>query len=123
MKAQVSALTAHGDTTKTLIDTLTVPATARMIMGVWCYACASAAITSAEPVSGILELESDDLSLTPMQLPLDIINALTSGAVAYSPRVWNVNIPVKGGEKIRGYVTMDLAQTGAQKARFGFIYQ
>lgn len=121
MKAQVSALTATGDTTKTLIDTITIPASSKMIVGVWAYAGAAAAMTTAEPVTGILELESDDLPLTPMQLPLDCIQVLTSGAVAYQPRVWNVSIPVKGGEKVRGYVTMDMAQTGALKARFGFI--
>jgi hypothetical protein len=121
MKAQTSTLTATGDTVKTLIDTLTVPASAKMIVGVWCQAVAAATMTSGEAITGMLELESDDLNLTPMQLPLDCVQVLTSGAVAFSPRVWNVMIPVKGGEKIRGYVTMDVAQTGGLKARFGFI--
>ena len=121
-KAQAGTATATGDTTKTSLGTLTVPATARRIIGIWGYASAGAAITTAEGVTGILELESEDLSLQPLQLPLDVIVVLTSGAAAYSPRVWAVNIPVKGQEKITGYMTMDMAQTGALKGRFGLLY-
>lgn len=122
-KAQVSALTATGDTTKTIIDTITTPLGARSIVGVWCQAVAAATLTSGEAPTGILELESSDLNLQPMQLPLDVVQILTSGAVAFSPRVWNVNIPLSSGQaRISGYVTMDMAQTGGLKARFGFIY-
>lgn len=123
MKAQSSALVASGDTTKTLIETLQVPQNARMIVGIWAYACAAAAITTAEQASGILELESPDINIQPLQLPLDIVGVLTSGAFSLSPRIFPANIPVSGGERISGYVTMDVAQTGAFKARFGFIYE
>jgi hypothetical protein len=74
-------------------------------------------------VTGIVELESDDLPLTPLQFPLDCVIVLTSGSVAFQPRVWGVNIPVNGGEKIRGYMTMDMALTVAYTGRFGFIYE
>jgi hypothetical protein len=122
MKCQVSAATATGDTVKTLIDTLTVPATAKKIIGVWSYAVGAATLTSGEAVPGIIELESDDIALVPFQLPLECVVILTSGTTAFSPRVWNVSVPVNGGEKIRGYITMDMAQTGALKGRFGLIY-
>lgn len=122
MKAQCSTKTACGDTTKTLIDTITVPQTVKAIIGFWAYAMGGAGMTTLENVSGIVELESDDLPLTPMQFPLDIVCVLTSGSVAFQPRVWGVNIPVNGGEKIRGYMTMDMAITVANTGRFGFIY-
>ena len=122
MKAQTSILTATGDTVKTLIDTITIFVFVRAIVGIWAYALAGAAMTTAEAITGILELESDDLPLVPLQLPLDCVSALTNGGVGFSPRVWNVNIPVKGQEKVKGYVTMDMAQTGALKARWGLIY-
>lgn len=122
-KAQVSAATAAGDTTKTIIDTLTIPQNVKRIVGVWCHAVAGAGITTVENVTGIFELESDDLSLTPFQLPLDCVVVLTSGTAAFNPRVWPTNLPVNGGEKVRGYVTMDMAQTVANKARFGLIYE
>lgn len=121
-KAQSSALTATGDTTKTLIDTITTPLGAKAIVGVWAYASAAATLTSGEQVSGLLELESSDINLQPMQLPLDIIAILTSGATTQNPRVWNLNIPLSGQARINGYMTMDVAQTGALKGRFGFIY-
>lgn len=119
--AQTSALTASGDTTKTLIDTITVPASARTIKQIWAYGVAAATLTTGEAVTGIIELESPDVALQPMQLPLDCVTVLTSGAVAFSPRVWNVDIPVPGQAKINGYITMDMAQTGALKARFGIV--
>jgi hypothetical protein len=121
--AQSSALTAAGDTTKTLIDTIQVPQTATAIVGVWGHALGGPGSTTLENFTGIIELESPDIALQPMQFPLDCVVVLTSGSVAISPRVWPVNIPVHGGERISGYVTMDMAITVANKARFGFIYQ
>ncbi len=121
-KAQVSDATATGDTAKTLIGTITVPQSARTIIGVWCHALAGAGMTTLENITGIFELESPDVNLQPLQLPLDCVTVLTSGVGAVSPRVWPVNIPVSGGAKISGYVTMDMAQTVAGKARFGLIY-
>lgn len=114
----ISALTAHGDTTKTKIDGLKLPNDCRAIVGVACYADAAATLTSAEPVTGILELESNDMNIVPCQIPLHRVNILTSGAVSGNVVPYPVMIPTKGGETVNGYVTMDLAQTGAQKARF-----
>jgi len=116
-KQACSALTATGDTTKTLIDTFTVPAGCTKIIGVSCVPTANATLTIAEAVSGILELESDDVGITPAQFLLDVVNILTSGAVAYNPTQWPASIPVKGGDRIKAYVTMDMAQTSAFKAR------
>lgn len=123
IKAQASAATATGDTTKTLIDTITLAATARRIVGVWCYAVAAAAMTTAETLCGIFELESSDVNIVPMQFPLALVSALTSGVAALNPQIIPVDIPVKGQEKISCYVTKDMAETGAVKARFGLIYE
>jgi len=122
-KAQVSASTATGDTVKTLIDTLTVPQSVKRIVGAWCYAVGGAGLTTLENMTGIFEFESDDLPMVPLQLPLDCVTQTGAGATAFNPRVWPLNMPVAGGEKIRGYVTMDMAVTIASKARFGFIYE
>ena len=118
----VSASTALGDTVKTAIDTLTVPQSATQIIGIWGYSAGGPGLTTLENQSGMLELESPDINLQPLQLPLDVIAVLTNGAVAFSPRVWAVNIPVKGGAKITGYMTMDMAITVANKGRFGLIF-
>lgn len=121
-KSQVSTKTAHGDTTKTLIDTITVPDGVSQIVGVCAHAEGGAGITTLENISGILELESDDAPITPAQFLLDNTMVLTSGTAVHSPRVWPCNIPVKAGNRIKGYVTLDLAQTVAGTARFMLIY-
>lgn len=121
-KAQVSACTAAGDTVKTKIDELQVPQSCKAIIGVWCHALAGAGLTTLENVTGIFELESPDVALQPLQFPLEQVGVLTSGTPAIPTKVWPVNIPVSGGEKITGYVTMDMAMTVANKARFGLIY-
>jgi len=123
IKAQMSALTATGDTVKTLIDTITMIQSAKKIIGIWCYAIAGAVLTTAEAATGVIEFESDDAPIAPLQLPLDVVSMLTGGAVAFSPRIFPVDIPVSGQSKIKGSVTMDMAQTGGLKARFGFIIE
>jgi len=122
-KSQMSALTASGDTTKTIVDTLQVPQGAKRIIGIWQYGLAAATLTTGESVSGVMEYESSDINLVPLQLPLPMVDILTSGAAAINPFIFPVDIPVHGGERIAGYVTMDMAQTGGLKARFGFIYE
>jgi hypothetical protein len=123
IRAQVSDLTASGDTTKTLIGTITLAATARRIIGVWCYGIAAAAMTTAETLTGFFELESSDVNIVPLQLPMALVSALTSGAVGFNPQIIPVDIAVKGQEKISGYVTKDMAETGSVKARWGIIYE
>lgn len=126
MKSQASAILAVGTTTattRTLIDTITTPQSARMIVGIWAYIAGGAGVTTLENLSGIFDLDSPDYPLTPLQLPLDIAGALSSGAFAFSPRIFPANIPILGGGKVLGYVTLDLAQTIAHKARFGLIYE
>jgi hypothetical protein len=121
-KSQVSTATATGDTSKTLIDTITVPDGVSRIVGVCAQAVAGASVTIAEPITGILELESDDAPVTPAQFILDCVVLLTSGMAAFNPRVWAVSIPVKAGNRIKGSITMDMAMTGALKGRFMLIY-
>lgn len=118
---QASTLTATGDTVKTLIGALDVPKTAKKIVGVGGYAVAAATLTTGEQASGILELESPDLNLQPMQIPLDIVGVLTSGAFALKPTIIPVDIPCTGLETISGYMTMDVAQTGAFKGRWFLV--
>ena len=118
---QAGDATATGDTVKTSMGTITIPSAARRIVGFWAYGVAAATLTSGEAASGLLELESPDVALQPLQVPLDVVDVLTSGATSFSPRVWACNIEVSGNARITGYITMDVAQTGALKGRFGII--
>ena len=120
---QASALTASGDTTETLIDTQTLSSRAKRIVGLWAYGCAAATMTSGEVSSGIVRFDSPDFTMSPCQIPLSIFNILTSGAAALEVRIIPVNIPCVGSSRVSAYVTMDMAQTGGVKARFGVIYE
>jgi len=121
--ADCTAATATGDTTETLMGTITLSAKARKIKAVWAYASAAATMTIAEVQTGIVRLDSADVSLAPFKFPLDQITLLTSGAVGLPTHIIPVDIPVLGMAKIDCYVTMDMAQTGALKARVGIIYE
>ena len=121
LKYLTSLATACGDTTKTLIDTITLPAGTRSIIGVWVHAMAGPGFTTLENVTGFLELESPDINLQPCQVPLEPVGMLTGGAVSSQIHTWPLNASVKGSERISGYITMDMAQTVANKARFGLV--
>ena len=121
--ASAGPITAHGDTVKTSIGTITIPKTVKKICGVWCYAAGGAGLTTLENLSGIFELESPDINLQPLALPLDIIACLTEGAGGFRPSIFPVDIPVGGGERVTCYVTIDMAQTVAGTCRFGLLYE
>lgn len=123
IKAQAGTSTALGDTTKTSMGTITVPATARRIVGIWGYAVGGAGNTTLENLSGIMELESPDINIQPLQLPLDTLALTGTGMSQHSPRIFPANIPVSGNEKITCYMTLDLAQTIANTGRWGLIYE
>lgn len=123
LKYLVGASTAAGDTTKTSLGTITLPAGSKQIVGVWGYAVGGPGITTLENVTGIIELESQDINIVPCQIPLDPVAVLTSGVGTFTPKVWPMNIPVKGGERVQGYVTMDMAQTVANTCRFGLVVE
>lgn len=123
--ASVTKATALGATgIKTLIDTLTVPGGGvSKIVGVWSSNMGGATMTTGQPITGIVELESQDTSVLPLQLPLDSVSILTSGAQSLSPRIVPVNIPVAAGNRIACYITLDLTNTAALTGRVGVIYE
>jgi len=121
--AQASGTTATGDTVETSIGTITITQKASRIVAVWAYAMAGAIMTSAESITGIVRFASADLSLAPLSFPLHLINILTSGAIGFNPQFIPVNLPSQGNPIVEGFVTMDMAQTGALVARFGVVTQ
>jgi hypothetical protein len=121
LKYLVGASTAAGDTTKTSLGTIQLPAGTRTIVGAWGYAMGGPGFTTLENVTGIIELESPDINIQPCQFPLEPAGMLTGGGISSQTKVWPINASVKGGERITGYVTMDMAQTVANTARFGLV--
>lgn len=125
IKYLVGASTAAGDTVKTSLGTITLPAGSRQILGAWAYAVGGPGATTLENVTGIVELESPDVNIQPCQFPLEQVAAVlgTGMATGLQTKVWPMNAPVRGTERITGYVTMDMAQTVANTARFGLVVE
>ncbi len=116
---QVSAATARGAVgIKTAIGTITTPKTSSKITAVWSQILGGALLTTAEAVSGILELDSPDIS-TPQQFPTDQVNMLTGGSAQLPVHIIPVNIPCPGGADVVGSITMDDTVTGALLLRWG----
>jgi hypothetical protein len=122
LKSQVSASTATGDTVKTLIDTVTLIAGAKKIVGFAVSILGGLGMTTLENVTGIVELESSDFpNFMPQQYILDQVSLTGTGMAALSPKVWPMNIPCKGQERIAIYVTMDVTLAINPRARAQFI--
>jgi len=118
---QASVATARGATgIKTAIGTIIVPKSATKIIGVWSQVLGGGLLTTAEAVSGILELESPDIS-GPLQFPTDQQNMLTGGSAQLPAHIIPTNIPVAGGASVVGSITLDDAVTGALLLRWGCV--
>lgn len=117
--------TATGDTVKTLMGNITVPADANRLVLICGYASGAATMTSGEPITGIMTIESDEGGFPTQVIPLDVVDVLTSGAAAYPLSKWNCSIGVEGMRNgtIRCYITMDVAQTGGLKGRVTLMFE
>jgi hypothetical protein len=116
---QASVATAHGATgIKTLIGNIVIPKSATKIKAVWSVVLGGALLTTAESISGILELESPDVS-GPLQFPLDQENMLTGGDAHLPAHIIPVDIDVAGGATVSGYATLDDTVTGGLLFRWG----
>lgn len=106
----VTALTAQNatETTKTLIDTYTVPQGVTKLIEVGAM-LSMAGVTTLESVGFILELECDDSSNWggTQQFASDTVIPLTSGAPVLPARVHDCNIPVQPGAHIKFSTTFN----------------
>ncbi len=119
---QTSDSTATGDTTKTLIDTLTVPQGVSKLVGI-AVVWGGAGVTTLEGVSGILTLESDTMDWRNLAIPMEPSVPLGTGLTCTpATKVWPCDVAVVPGATIKGSVTMDMAQTINPTARFVLAY-
>lgn len=121
--ADCTDATASGDTTETLVGTITLSSRAKRIIGVWSTMIGAAALTHSENVSGIIRLDSPDFTIAPFKFPTAQLASITSGMTSYEPRIIPVNIPCTGSGRVTAYVTNDMALTGAHKTRVGVVYE
>ncbi len=122
--SSVGAIVAAGDTVKTTLGELEVPAGASKLIGVACHALGGPGNTTLENVTGMFELESRTVAnLIPCQFLLDCVPVLTSAPASVKPTIWPVDVPVAPGNKIECFVTMDMAQTIANTCRWMAIWE
>lgn len=126
-KSMVSALTAQAatETTKTLVDTLTVPQGVNKLIGVGAQVN-GAGTTTLEGIAAILELESDDMSPwggTQQFLIFGCANGNGAGWVALNPYIHPTNIAVTPGSHIKCSMTFDLAQTINPSSRIQLVFE
>lgn len=126
-KSIVSALTAQNatETTKTLVDTITVPQGVKALVGVGAQVN-SAGSTTLEGMASILELESDDMSPwsgTQQFLVNGMVNGNGAGWVGLNPYIHPTNIPVTAGAHIKCSMTFDLALTINPSSRVQLVFE
>lgn len=126
-KSIVSALTQQNatETTKTLIDTITVPQGVKALVGVGAQ-INGAGTTTLEGLGAILELESDDMSPwsgTQQFLINGMVNGNGAGWAALNPYIHPTNIPVTAGAHIKCSTTFDLAQTINPACRVQLVFE
>lgn len=127
-KSMVTAATSMSatETTKTLIDTVTVPQGVKALVGVGIQILGgTAGVTTLENVGGIVELESDDMAPWggTQQFLTGALSVLTSGTAWVAPVVHPTNIPVTPGAHIKYSATMDLALTINNKVRGQLVFE
>lgn len=121
-KQQVTASAVVNTTSKTAVDTVVVPQGVTKIVGVAGMHMGAATLTTGQPLTGMYELESDDIPITPAQFLMDGVNVLTSGAFSLKPTQWPCDISVVPGARIRVFAQLDMAQTGSVRTRVQITY-
>lgn len=114
------------ETTKTLIDTITVPQGVKALIGVGANIWGgTAGTTTLEAMGGLLELESDDMSPWggTQQFLTPAANGNGAGWAANNPYIHPTNIPVTPGAHIKVSCTMDLALTINNKIRAQLVFE
>ena len=115
-KRGATPATATALTVKTLMGNLTVPGGVTKIDSVCGYIAGKVSLTIAEMPSGIITIESDAFG-SPQEFPLAVVGMLTSGLAVYTPKDWPCDIPVKEGNVVRCYITLDSTYTPAFTGR------
>lgn len=126
-KSMISVLTAASatETTKTLIDTITVPQGVKNLVGVG-YQISASGTTTLEDQTGVLELESDDMSPwggTQQFLMLGIAHCVTSASAFLNPFVHPCMINVTAGSHIKISATFNKAQTVNPSVRAQLVFE
>jgi len=113
------------ETTETSLGNVTVPLGAKTIVGV--YGIANVLTTTAELASGkfrfVPAAGAGGKFVFPLQVNQGPAGTLASPGFGNVPTIWPVSIPVRENDSLACYAVLDVAQTGACRARVGFVFE
>lgn len=116
----MSALTAQNatETTKTLIDTITVPQGVSKLVEIG-WQMVMAGLTTLESISSILEVESEDMSPWggTQSFASPVVVPLTSGAAVIPSSIHDCDILVTPGSHLKLSTTFNVALTVTPSVR------
>lgn len=115
----VTSATATGDTVETSVGTISLPSTAKRIIGIG-ISLGSAGTTTLEGVSGIFRVKISNLDVTPGNFPFSYGTGNGAGWISTKPEIFPVNWANIGNGVVTFYVTMDMTMTVNPTAR-GFV--
>ena len=112
----------------TAVGTITISENATRITGVCAIAIQDGVLTTAEELIGFARLASDDVDLTPMQVPLNHCYGAGLGGIIGSDSIppmkfLPMDIPVKGGARINGFIDLNTALTNAAEVAIYLTYE
>lgn len=120
-----AAVTSAADTT---VGTITISENATRITGAYAIAIQDGVLTTAEELIGFIRLTSDDIDLTPMQIPFAAafgagLGATINGASAPAPNYIPLDIPVTGGARIQVFCDLNTAVTNGAEVALYLAYE
>jgi hypothetical protein len=120
-----AVVTAATDTT---VGTITLAESAKRITGIYGSILNDGVLVAGEECLGFFRLASDDIDLTPMQVPCSHAFGAGLGAVANQPGLIRtdyipVDIPVIGGARINVFVDLNTALTNGAECALYVAYE
>ena len=115
--------TASGDTTETLLGTITLPANAKRIVGVGVGSPSTATLTTLEAMTGYFRVECSSIDVTPGKFPVTGPNIVGTGGTFAPFKIWPVDWSPAANAQLTFYITMDMAQTANPTYRGFVLYE
>jgi hypothetical protein len=110
------------------IGTFNLPQKAKRIVGLACIIVQDGVLTTAEELIGFWSLESQDIKLDPLQLPVNCCFSAGLGATIANPsqprvEYIPVDIPADGGIDIDAFIDLNTAVTNAARVIAFIAYE
>lgn len=121
LTSDVTALSADikaSSTSEGAVGTVTLPSNALRIVGIG--VSINNVMTTVNPLSGYFRIQISNKDVTPAKFVFCNASAVTSGAVANEPRIYQVNWEGIGNGVVTFTALFDVAQTGVTYVR-GFV--